>query len=720
MIQGSRRLAVVGLFILALSSTCFVTPTSAQDNEADNSKQLLEDFIHYVLIARPDLADGAARALLDSGITDADLYRLSDEVDPARYKDALLRSMRMDALSDVAGQLDVHVRRGRQDVARDYDEIARNIALLVSNARAKQMAREALRSAGEYAVPQLLHAITSPSTSQVMKTEARSMLVIIKRQAVTPLCAALPNLDPVSQERVCQILGEIQYPHAIPTLHDLATDTSTQPAVKSAASRAVERLGGDLSADSRALWHALAEEYWAEAQSLVAWPGEETANVWDYDTQNGLYPTSVPLDIFGEVMAMRSTATALQRNPESLDSLGLWIAANFRRSDQLDKEASDPTYAAGRRAPMFYAVLAGPNAGQNVLARANRDLNTQLARHAIASLNDTAGGANLWAADGQPSPLIGALTFPERRVRYDAALALGAALPANGFAGAERVIPILANTIRTGGERFAAVIAQSPEDQRTMAANLRNMGFSVLPPRSDYRELATDLIGTVGIDLFAIMLPTSELEGAVSSIQHDPRVSASPVMLMVPGSDERTTSQAFAGQRQVGVMRLGLNEAQSTNAILNLVEANVGTLITADEADRYAAKALQTLRDIAVSNTSAFDVSQAAPALVEALDNYTGDLRMTAAITLSWIDTAECQQALLRAALRESDEFDQLILLGLTSDSARRFGSQVSDSQIRRLATLVHDATGPTATAAAQTHGALDLPASSAVPFILD
>lgn len=722
MIKGSRRHAVItALLVMLLSSFAFnVAP--AQEASPNKPVNLLEDFIHYVLVASPELADGSARVLFDSGISDADLYRLLDQVEKKRFEDALQRAMRMDALAEVAGQLDTRIRNGRRDVARDPAEIARNIQLLSGSARARMMAREALKSAGEYTVPQLLHLVVGPS-SQKQKTDARLVLIEIGRQAVSPLSAALPHLDPVSQERVCQILSELRYRHALPALYDLAVNPDTQPSVADAANSAFLSLDGNPDATSTDLWLELAEEYWKEAKSLIAWPGEETANVWQYDIQNGLYATPVPSEIFAEIMVMRSAKSAITADHDSLPALGLWIAANFRRSDQLPSGLQDPINN-DLRSPAFYAVLAGPDADQLVLARAINDLSTPLARHAIAALRDTAGSANLWAAGDQVAPLIDALTFPERRVRYDAAMALGLALPNTSFDGSERVVPILASAIRTGSRRFAAVIADDPEDQRAIASNLRTMGFSVLPPRADYSEIANDLIGTVGVDLFAVMQPSARLAGTINSIHNDSRVSASPIMLMVPGTEldnvRDQIRQQFEGDRRIGFVRLGLNQSQMTKAATNLVERNAGPMITADEADRYAADSLRILRDIAVSNTSAFQVAQASPALVEALDSYTGSLRMTAAQTLSWIGTAEAQQALLRAALNENQDVPKIVLLNLVSDSARRFGSMIDDSQLRKLSALVENATGALSTAAAKAYGALNLRGAAAVRFITD
>lgn len=734
----SRRLCPQAFGLAALSSSLAITGSAAlaqdvngggerptieelsPDAGKSQEERWIEDFIHSVLTARVDWAHANAQALVESGISDADLYRLIDELEryePSDLDDALVRAARVAELEDIAGQLQRRINKGRVDVARDPDEIERHIRNLTGSARGRLMAEEALRAAGEYAVPQLLDVLVNSDRSE-LKARVESVLSVIGRQAVTPLSVALPHLDAVSQERVARILGDIGHFHALPALYTVMNSPNATPAVRQAAQSAYAELGGDPNVTGADLWLALAELYWGEARSLIAWPSEDANNVWAYESSIGLTALPVPTSIFSEVMVMRSTEDALRAAPDSLSGLSLWIAGNFRRSDQLADE-TDPTYGDDRRAPLFYAVAAGPDAAQLVLDRANRDLNARLARHAIRALSGTAGDASLWVDGSQPTPLVAALEFPERRVRYDAALALGKALPTETFFGSDRVVPVLASAIRTGDRRFAAVLAEGDEDQRTLAANLRDMGFTVLPPHGSYEEVRGDLAEAPGVDLFVILAGVSDLPGTVASIQADPRIAASPVLIISPSSQVSEWRSTFEGNARVGIVRLGLDNEQMTTAINNLLATTTGELMTGEEAANYAAESLRTLRDIAVKDTAAFDITRAESALVEALQTFTGDLRLTAAQTLSWLDTRGAQSALLDAALAEADEATRIAFLDAAANSAKRYGSYATDRQVAELINLVRTSAGPVATAAAQAHGALNLPPSNTVPLIL-
>lgn len=709
-----RRVCIIAAAITLLTSS----PTFAQPDVNGEDATLLKDFIHYVLIARLDLADGAGRALVDSNISDADLYVLVDELDiEDRLTDALVLAGRMDELQEVAGLIDRRISKGRMDRARDPQEIERHIDNLTGSARAQFLAEQALRNAGEFAVPQLLHVLqTNPSLS--LKGKVARVLVLINRQAVTPLSVALPYLDPVTQEKVCGILEEIGYRHAIPALVEIAQDSGSNPQVAAAASKAADRLGASTNNNVAGLWLGLAENYWEERESLIAWPSEEENNIWNYMAGQGLLAVPVPTEVFYEVMAMRMSANALVHDASSGDALALWVASNFRRQDQLgDKE--DPTYGANMRRPLFYAEAAGPEVAQRVLARANRDLNTPLARHAISVLESTAGGASLWTMNGARTPLVESLDFPERRVRYDAALALGRALPRQSFAGADRVVPILGSILRTGNEQYAAVIADNPEDARALAANLRSRGFTVLPPAASFDMLQPNLTGIAGVDLFLLKMASSRTDSTIAAIQSDARIAASPVLAILPGSEMIAARSEYQQDPRVSIVRLGANETQINNAIDNLIGRTLGGLITSDEADGYAESALHSLRDIAVSNTNAFDIADAEGALIEALGVFEGELYLTVAETLGWVGTQNAQRALLDAALNSDDELLKIELLNDVSDSAKRFGSFASDRHVSRLLQLVQNEMGPLATAAARAHGALNLPPQNVVPLII-
>ncbi|HJO15757.1 MAG TPA: hypothetical protein QF800_02600, partial [Phycisphaerales bacterium] len=102
---------------------------------------LLDDFIHYSLTAQVELAKANGEALLNGGLSDADLASYIDD-DP-RLADRLLLALRwareVPDLKPVAAAIESHVEKGRMDLARDQARINEAIGMLDGTRRARML-----------------------------------------------------------------------------------------------------------------------------------------------------------------------------------------------------------------------------------------------------------------------------------------------------------------------------------------------------------------------------------------------------------------------------------------------------------------------------------------------------------------------------------------------------------------------------------------------------
>ncbi|MCA9284846.1 MAG: hypothetical protein KDA22_06520, partial [Phycisphaerales bacterium] len=436
--------------------------------------RLLEDFLHYLRIAKPDLAAASAQSLFETGISDAELAALVDERGLNDRVDEVLRVSRgMEGAEDLIADFESRLEQGQRDLSRDPDRVKKAVAMLVGTRRQQMLAEGRLLNAGEYAVPELLRQVIE-TKDPGMELAATDMLIRIKRQAVTPLGEALPMVDPASQRKISDILGAIGWPHAAPYLLALALDESASSDVRQSAMENFNRVGGGAN-DLSAQLTALALRYFDDEQSLVAFPGEAMNNLWSWDSFVGLVPQPVPTEVFGDIMAMRLSRDALKVNPGNGEALAVFVAANLKRENDLPADATDPVFGDNRLSPQFYATAAGTTTSSRVLGMGLDRLNTPLVRDAIAALRDTAGNANLFSGSDQ-QPLLECLRYPDRRVQVESALALATALPEQPFPGDFSVVPLLASAVRTGNQVFAAVVARSQEDRQVLAGRLKDMG----------------------------------------------------------------------------------------------------------------------------------------------------------------------------------------------------------------------------------------------------
>lgn len=686
-------------------------------------RQLLADFIHYVKIDQRQAAIAVGQQLLDLGLSPQEWVGLvEDSGEAGRFVEAIVLAQKQGGgfpeLEAAAGKMDALFSRGKLERVRNDEEIARNIELLTGSQRGRLLARERLVAAGEYATPRLLDALLQRENPH-LQVEAYSVLVDLGRQSVGPLSTALTGLPTTSQDRVVRVLESVGYATAIAAIVDVR-ETTQVDSLRATCQRALSRLAGDSTVgDSATEYLKLAQGYYDEKTELTSFPGETTQILWSYDPSIGLVPTAILTPVYHEAMAMRLSEASLRRRQQgNSGAISLWIAANLRREIESPANYTNPAYAADRRAAEYYAVASGADAVQHVLASAIKDRNTQLAFRAVKALQQTAAGATLWTAGDAGAPLLSALQYPNRRVRYEAALALAAAAPATEFPGADRVVPTLAGAIREASQKFAVVISGDTEVYQQLRAIAEGMGFIVLPEGRRLNDVAAAVAETPGIDLIIASLPVESSQSLVAEARESSALSASPVLLLTSPQGYIDLGLRYRNDDTVAVRQSGIGREAMVATINALVQAASGGIIAGPEAVTYQRRALGALRDLAIGGTSVFDVADATVTLIRALEESDASMRLDIADILARVDEKRAQVALMDAALRAQGA-DRVQLLRRLADSARRFGNRLETRQVEQLVRIAETGQGEEATAAAAAMGTLNLPYTNLVPLIL-
>ncbi len=713
---------LTGFEAAGLGSTVFAAETPvAQDAAQADRVRMVGDFLHYVLIAKPDLAEAAGQKLFASGITDGELADIVSENDLGdKVERSLRRGRGMAGVGPMVTEFEQRLESGRLDLARDQDRIKEAIGMLDGSLRAQMMGKRRLIEAGEYAIPQLLDVIVSGRDPQ-LEIRVTSVIEEIKRQAVLPLCAALPEVSPSVQVKVCRMLSNIGWPTAIPTLLDVATTRGTTPEVKDAAMTAFRRLGGT-STDVSFAYTALAKKFFDEEQSLVAYPGDPANMVWSYGPHSGLVQTPVATSIFCQVMAMRNARAALVADSSNRTALAVYVASDLRRENQMGVNESDPFADDAKYSPQFFATAAGSSTARSVLAMAIDSKDTALVRDAIEALGMTVERGRMVAAGGR-QPLLECLRYPDRRAQYDTALVLGAAMPEKAFAGDNQVVPLLANAIRATNDSYAAVVASTEEDRNSIASKLSKIGFSVIASGSSFYDLESEINRANGIDLVIVQGDASTAVEAVGQVRNFARTGATPVLLMNSGADKIAMDREFAGDRGTASFINGGTDAQFESAVDALMSVAAGGRLTEAESMTYTRNALQTLAGIARSGNGVYSISDAESSLLAAMSTISGGMRLLVAEVVSLVDSEASQQSLLDAALAAGGN-EQVALLDYAASSARSFGNKAADRQVDALRRLIASSTGEgnarTADAAGRLYGSLDLSPDETVRLIAE
>ncbi len=690
--------------------------TDARRQELAQAEQL-SDFLHFVLIARYDVALGIGQELIRAKIEPRAFAELVEKSKDGvgRFQDTVAKAMRVPELEATAGALLRMYEQGKLSRARDPGQVGESIKMLAGSVRrAQDYARQRLLTAGEYAMPQLLPALTDMK-NPALQAQVGTLLVEMGRQSIVPLATALPQLPPEQQERVVNTLGQIPYRTSLPFLYDLRDTTQSAP-VKQAAGRAISAIEGGAAGTSATadLYVQLAENYFNRKSELTSFPGEDQQLLWSYDAGLGLVMTPILSGVYYDAMAMRMTERALALKAGSPDAVALWVSANFSREIRQPKGYENPVYPSDRREAMYYAVAAGPSTSQRVLARAIDDRDTQLARRAIASIERTAGGAGLWSGDSARRPLLEALNYPNRRVQYEAALAIAAAQPSESFAGSDRVVPILTGAIREASLKVAAAIAPDTETYQRIRRVLEADGYTVLPAAKTLDELAGPVAEAPSVDVLVIWSPdVVSMPETVQAIRASAKLSAAPVMVLTSADGYVELRRRYERDGTVGVRQSSINDQMLTAALTELVQSASGGPITGDEAKLYSARSLSALRDLAVSGNTTLSVADSALSLISVLGDKklaeSGSVnRLDVGEVLSRVNQARAQEALMEAALNASGA-ERIAFLGKVAESAKRYGNLLPQVQVTRAIELAQSKDRGEATAAAAVLGSLNL-----------
>jgi hypothetical protein len=714
----STMLVATGLIATGFLATA---PTAlAQDESASGGGQRdltgvsksLSDFVHYVLIGKADLAQAAAEAVLSASATDADLASVVDEQGLGERLDrAISRSRLMGEVSDLATRIEDRVEDGRKLLARSPARIGEAIEMLNKTLRERMIAEERITAAGEYAAPQLLKVLVE-SRDPAKELEAAKAIRLLESKAVLPLAMSLVDLDASGQRKVVALLGELGRPLAIPFILELGAREGTSDELRAACEAAVTQLGGQ-ARDVSAQFTALARRFFDREDTLIPNPTDSVNNIWSYDASGfgGLNASPVATSVFCDEMAKLLSRRALAADASNTAALAIFVAADLRRENTLGGDAEAQRYS-----PQFFATASGPSVCSEVLGMAIDSRDTALIRDAIAALAQTAGGDLLVAQSGR-APMLEALRYSERRVRLDAALAIAASNPTQSFAGDFAVVPTLVSAIADTGATRVAVIGGSIEDRQAIGRQLSEVGLAMVADAASFDEVEVGVLNANGVDLVVARGSVDEVSATLARVRTSGATSASPVVAIANALEESSARRAFQADSAVVVWTEGSTADSFRGAATLAMTRGSGGAIEESEAIEYAVRSAEALRGLAFGGSKIFPLADAEPALLRALSERSGGLRMLVAEVLALMALPAAQSALLDAAIGAEGE-EQIFLCDYAALAARSGGAPASERQLAALRDLISASEGATADAAGRLYGSLDAGSAEAVKLI--
>jgi hypothetical protein len=701
---------------------------AAAPSVAPEVRNAVDNYWHYGKIARYDLAAAEGQKVLASGADPAAILLAFEQVAAERQDNLdqwLLRWQGVDAMKDVTTQLIGKIAEGYRARRSSTDFITEQLdRVATGEARAYANAMSRLRESGELAVPMIIDRLRDPA-KRSQQPYMRRALRDMGRYALNPLVAATEMKDWDTLTVVVGVLGDLGYGSAAPYVARVFESQETPPTVKSAAADALSRLNVSAAQGNHAsdLFYDLAEHFYYDTADIRADNRYPTANVWYWEGQGGLSRKEVPPEIFNEIMAMRACEYTLKLGgPRSDDSLSLWLASNYKRESELPQGATDATRPENYPPGHYWGVSGGAKYLESALARAVRDRSAPVAFRSIRSLQEIVGQSNLFSSGEHTSqPLINAMQFPDRKVRFEAAFALAAALPQQNYEGSQRVVPLLAEALSQTGQPSVVVVMPSLDDVNKLVDGLKQAGFAAAGainaegaaavantlPAVDVIVVSED-IGAGRVDqLFLMAGENAKLAGAARLVMtktnasiYEPRKVNEPLLSTTTATDAAT-------------LKAAIEDAQK----------HAGSLpMDAAQANEYATRAAQLLLKIGISRSQVYDLMPAKASILSSLADARPDIIKLGGGCAAFLNDRDAQSGLLAASSEEKAADDvKISLYKSLALSAKLWGNLLDQPGVQNLEKVVAGATNlEVRSAAAEARGALNLPADQAKTLVVE
>jgi hypothetical protein len=444
-----KNIILAGLCITILLTTSAWSQTLEEN---------FNDLVHYLKISNFDLAQGYAQSIADSNAAPVDVFKLADE-NPQGYNLIVKAKENTNETARAAscGEVLDLIEQGRYIRRSDPKVITDEIARLSTTSRGRLTATKRLQDAGEYAVPFIIDALADQSRKDEWPNISQA-LAQMSRQAIRPLAAALQSENVAVKSEIIKALGKMGYPQSLPYLkYVVEKDTSAE--LMALAQESIRKINpAALNASAAQLFYRLADDYYYHAESLAPAEDVNFANIWFWDSEKSiLIREQVDSRYFNELMSMRSCEWSLKADPATGESIGLWVAAFFKAESY---NPQMPEYFGQNHPDAFvYATTAGAEYLHLALARAIKDRDSQVALGVVEALAVTAGPKTIFYSVGSTQPIIDALSFNNKAVKYSAAIAIASAGPIGAFSQSQTAVLNLADAISETADEAASAMS---------------------------------------------------------------------------------------------------------------------------------------------------------------------------------------------------------------------------------------------------------------------
>ena len=353
---------------------------------------------------------------------------------------------------------------------------------------------------------------------------------------------------------------------------------------------------------------------------------------------------------------------------------------------------------------------------QGVALSPQRSVHAMIALKAIKSLAEIVGENSIAG-----TPLIDAMKYPDRLIRYESAIALAGGLPQKAFPGQERVVMLLAEALAQTGTPGVLIFANTPAD--VIAASQALKGFRTAGGTNADQVIAESAqLPSVDAILISEDVNPDQLRRLLQTASSSPRLdfAAKVVMVKSKNSDwfraaltDQKLSATIASPASADILIQGINVARTRAG---------GLAMDAKTATDYALRSAAVMSKLAISRGQVLDIMPAEPTLLGSLGDPRVDLAKASAGVAAYLDSSKTQVAIGDRAIDEKTPDDvKIVLYKALAANVKFYGNRLDETRIDSLRKAASSEKSPEVkSAAAEGLGSLNLTTEQVKPLILN
>lgn len=656
--------------------------------EPKSPEALFDAVVLMLDLDRPNLALKYTLELLEQDPDEATILRMRDKHGPAVFLELANDKRLQPASIDLLDRMNEAFRKYAADPAR----MDRLIAALTGSPEQREVAIIQLRNAGKVAVPRMLTVI-----SGVKETSQRDAMVYamtrMGSQIIPPLLGALESPNEAVRTVAIDTLGWLGSLDTVPWLWYPGFGSDQTTGVRRAARQALARIlrddvkrAGDISSfEASAQLQNIATTHFRLEYNWKLNDDGETTELWSWDGQkNVLSAWNVAPETASLIVGSRFARQALTLSPERDELQSLYLS--LRLAFDAHVAGWNSPLPTGPGTAHNFALLSGPDVSLRALEYSLQNPNPAAALATLQVLAQIGNRTQLNERDGQASPIIQAMNYPNFRVQYAAASAVLQLDPEHSFRGASRIVSILTRALNDSGDQQGLAIDSNEDRGASMAGFLAEMGMAPLQATTGQEgfKIASERSDIELIVIHAAVVRWG-LNQTIINLRADARTSGIPIIVYGPESIEPAVDRIASQFPMIGFALSGENSFKR-GVKLFLSRRSTPPLSEKLRAARSSSAGFWLAHIAGGRRTEIFNIDKAEDALFDAVND--PGVGENALIALGAIATPSSQQRLQEiatsaardAALRETAALQLAFHI-------QRYGVLLSEDRVRDIQT---------------------------------